>query len=363
MKKIVQLSLFLGIILLGSSCTHKHKISIDPTDTQISYTGRVDQSEADKTALYWSGSSIRFNFEGEAISAILSDETGDNYYNVIIDGGEPTILRPGKEKKTYLLASHLRRKAHSVELFKRTEWDRGTSWFHGFEILGWARVLPKDEPKKRKIEFYGNSISAGYAVDDNSGRDRSDSIFTNNYLSYAALTARHFDADYRCICKSGIGVMVSWFPLIMPEMYDRLDPSDPKSQWDFSSYTPDLVVINLFQNDSWLVNLPNHAQFKARFGEEAPSEDFIINAYADFVSSIRAEYPDCPIVCILGSMDATREGSPWPNYVEQAVAQLGDKNVYTHFIPFKNSGGHPNKAEQQLMADDLSTFIEAKLNW
>jgi hypothetical protein len=33
-----------------------------------------------------------------------------------------------------------------------------------------------------------------------------------------------------------------------------LDPVDSTSKWDFSGYTPDVVVINLFQNDSWLVN-------------------------------------------------------------------------------------------------------------
>ena len=43
--------------------------------------------------------------------------------------------------------------------------------------------------------------------------------------------------------------MVSWFPLIMPEMYDRLTPTEASSKWDFSSYQPDVVVVNLFQND------------------------------------------------------------------------------------------------------------------
>ena len=46
---------------------------------------------------------------------------------------------------------------------------------------------------------------------------------------------------------------VSWDSLIMPEIYDRLVPTDSKSKWDFSLYRPDIVVVNLFQNDSWLV--------------------------------------------------------------------------------------------------------------
>ena len=51
---------------------------------------------------------------------------------------------------------------------------------------------------------------------------------------------------------------VSWDPLIMPEIYDRLVPTDSTSKWDFSLYRPDIVVVNLFQNDSWLVHLSDH---------------------------------------------------------------------------------------------------------
>jgi hypothetical protein len=56
--------------------------------------------------------------------------------------------------------------------------------------------------------------------------------------------------------------MLSWFPLIMPEMYDRADPTDSTSKWDFSKYTPDVVVINLFQNDSWLARRHDFPEFK-----------------------------------------------------------------------------------------------------
>lgn len=70
--------------------------------------------------------------------------------------------------------------------------------------------------------------------------------------------------------------MVSWFPLIMPEMYDRLDPTDSSSKWDFSKYTPDLVVINLLQNDSWIIKIPDNEQFKKRFGTKPPDSSQII---------------------------------------------------------------------------------------
>jgi lysophospholipase L1-like esterase len=149
----------------------------------------------------------------------------------------------------------------------------------------------------------------------------------------------------------------------MPEMYDRLDPDDANSKWDFSKYTPDLVVINLFQNDSWLVTKPEHEQFKARFGDKAPDAAQIITAYRNLVTSIRTKYPKAAIICALGNMDAGKEGSPWYGYIQKAVAGLKDKRIYTHSFGFKGTGGHPSAAEQEAMSKDLISFIHKKIKW
>jgi len=362
LKSAFKLLLF-SFSIITVACSQNKDVLVPFNNPNIMYEGRIDTTTYDAAELYWSGTSIKLNFEGQAISARFSEERGDTYYNIIIDNDAPYILHPDSAQQYYVLADSLPEGPHSVEIFKRTEYDRGWSRFYGFSITGNGKVLPKDAPKKRKIEFYGNSITAGYAVDDFSGSDRSDSIFTNNHLSYDKLTADHFDADYHCICKSGIGITVSWFPTIMPEIYNRLNPADANSRWDFSLYTPDLVVINLFQNDSWIVNLPDNEEFKRQFGTTKPTDDFIIKSYADFVRSIRKEYPETPIICMLGNMDATQEGSVWPGYVETAVAQMNDTNIYTFFEPFKETPGHPNIAEQATMAKHLSEFIEKTLDW
>jgi len=357
-----RLTAFLSFVILLIGCQQEAQF-VDYKNEQIEYMGRMTFTDSSGVAMYWSASSIKVNFKGTAIKALLRDEKGDNYFNIIIDDGEPKVIRPDTSRSFYTLAENLEDKKHTVQIFKRTEWDRGTSWFYGFQLEEGASLLPRSPAKKHHIEFYGNSITAGYAVDDTSGRDRSDSIFTNCWLSYATLTARHFDAEYHLTVKSGIGITVSWFPIIMPEIYDLTNPSDPDSKWDFSKFTPDVVVINLFQNDSWLVNLPNHEEFKRVFGKQKPDSIFLINAYADFVKSIRGKYPDAKIICMLGNMDITRENSPWPDYVRQAAANLNDPAVYTFFQPFKNSPGHPTVAEQQILAEGLEKFIEKTMGW
>ncbi len=361
MKKLFVL-LFIST-LLQLSCSSDKGIIIKSSHPEIEYWGRIDKTNPDFTELIWSGTSIKINFEGGSIKAILQDETGDNYFNIIIDDQVITILNPDTLKKSYLLASGLSQGKHSIEIFKRTEFAKGKTIFYGFQIGENDKVLSKSPEKKRKIEFYGNSITAGYAVEDLSGGDSPDSTYTNNYLSYASITARHFDAEYHCICKSGIGITISWFPQIMPEIYNRLNPTDKNSTWDFSLYQPDIVVINLFQNDSWLVHMPERKEFKQNFGDSPPSKETLINAYEEFIGNIRSHHPKANIICILGSMDATKKNSLWPSYIDTAVENLNDTNIYTHFIPYKNTPGHPSIKEQEKMAESLIQFIDKNIEW
>lgn len=361
----IRLNTFLLIILLFfiSGCGRKNSILlINPADSRINYTGRVNFTNRMIPEIYWPGSQIEIRFMGESLKVKLKDENGRNYFNIVIDDDSLRYIRLDSLDRLYTLAEGLPEGPHTVKLIKRTEWDLGKTWFQGFQIMNGELLEPP--PRNEKIiEFFGNSITAGYAIEDLTGGDSPDSIFTNNYNTYGAVTARHFDADYIGTVKGGIGIMISWFPLIMPEMYDRLDPNDPTSKWGFSLITPDLVVVNLFQNDSWLVHMPDEQTFKDMFGDTSPDDKMIVSSYAEFIRKLRKVYPDTPIICALGSMDATREGSPWPGYVSEAVASLNDKDVYTLFFPFINKDGHPRVEDNRKMADQLIAFIEQNFGW
>lgn len=352
----------LVIFLTGSFSCSGQNVVLNSRDPHIRYMGRIEMTDS-AAVLAWSGTTVTINFKGTGVKTLLKDERGDNYYNVVVDGQVVGKIHPDKGEGEYTLVSGLPAGNHQLELFKRTEWAMGKTWFYKFMLDDKTFALPAPTERKRKLEFFGNSITCGYADEDTTGKDRGTSTYENGYLSYAAITARHFNADFYNTSKSGIGVLVSWFPLIMPEMYDRLDANDPASKWDFTKYTPDIVVINLFQNDSWLVNMPDNPQFKAKFGTTPPTEEQIIKAYRDMVKNIRGKYPKAHIVCALGAMDATKDGSKWPGYIEKAVTQLKDKNIYTHFFPYKNTPGHPSVKEQQVMADDLIAYITRQFNW
>lgn len=357
-SKLILCGLFLGISLQSFA----QKSLIPFNDAHLTYQGRIPKTN-DAAVLCWPGNSVAIHFKGTSLSAVIKDADTSNYYYLIVDHQlKDQKLHFGTSKSSYNLIENLPSGEHEVELFKITEWDKGKTFFYGFELNKDEKLLAPQPLPKRKIEFYGNSITCAYGVDSPLG-DNPIGYFENNYESYASITARHFNAQYSCIAKSGIGIMLSWFPLIMPEMYDRTDPTDSNSTWDFSKYTPDVVVINLFQNDSWLVNKPEHPEFKHRFGTTKPTEDFIIQSYQNFVKTIRSKYPKAQIICMLGNMDITRKNSPWPNYVQKAVSGLNDSKIYTLFVPFKETSGHPKVKEQEVLAQGLIDFIDKNIKW
>ena len=134
----------------------------------------------------------------------------------------------------------------------------------------------------------------------------------------------------------------------MPQYYDRACATllqGSGKRWDFSKWKPHLVVINLFQNDSWTIKKPSKAK--------------AIAAYIGFVKRIRAHYPMAKIVCALGSMSANQ--GQWAAWVRESVKLMnnaGDKEVYCYIFKIRTGHRHPNKQEHAKMAEELTAFVK-----
>ena len=330
-------------------------VNVFPDNPALQYSGRIDYSNPKQPIFYWAGTSVRTQFSGTSLGIFLSDPKGDNFYNVFIDN-KLYLIKCGYGDSLYRVATNLSNAIHTLELIRRTDPTSAFNRFGGLAIDKGATVTKSAPAPKLKFEIYGNSITSGHGILDESRKNNGDLATWDNYNTYGAVTARNLNAEYRCISRSGIGFIISWFPLIMPEMYDRLNPADAKSKWDFSKWTPDIVVINLGQNDCWLIKRLN----------PIPGETEIIQRYCDFVSLIRTKYPKAAIFCVLGNMDATQEGSPWPGYIQKAVQKLtaekNDKNIYSLIFSYKNTPSHPTISEHKLMSDSLTPFIKQMLN-
>lgn len=334
-------------------------IAADHADYQ--YTGRIDFSDKRAPVLSWPGSSITTVFTGTTIAVVLDDQYGKNYFNAFIDEdwNNPVVLKLNAGEKTYEVAEGLPAGTHKLTLFKRTEGEEGNTVFKGLLLDEKAQIKAPPARPTRRIEFFGDSITSGMGNEAPEDGEDDDLADKNHYLSYAALTARALNAEHHTISQSGIGIMVSWFDFIMPQFYDQLSAvGNNDTQWDFTLWTPDVVVINLFQNDSWLVE---------KRLDPVPNEAQRIQAYVDFVGRIRNVYPEAYIVCALGSMDATKAGSAWPGYIAAAVerikAEQNDQRIDTLFFPFKEFYKHPRVQHHRADAELLTAFIQQKMDW
>jgi len=354
------LLLILGFVFISCGDKQSKKVSYD--NKEISYSGRIEMNKTDSSAvMYWPGNAVSVRFKGTRVKALIKNGSNKNYFNIILDDSI-YLFHPVANKKWYVLGSNLKDTIHKVEIFRRM--TESPLHFYAFEINSEGKFL-KTPNKLKSIEFYGNSITEGASIHDHTGKDpeKWDSIYSDNYMAYGAITARYFNAKYTCIARGGIGLMASWYPMIMPEMYDRLNPDDPESKWNFSGSQPDIVVINLFQNDAALVNRPEHPQFKARFGTKPPDSIFVIKSYVDFLKKIRGQYPKSKIICTLGSMTATRKDLPWRGYVKEAAKKMNDNNIFTYFFFYKGGYMHPKEDEHQKMANSLIKFIDKNIKW
>src|SRR5262249_28724043 len=103
----------------------------------------------------------------------------------------------------------------------------------------------------------------------------------NEYLAYGALAARALAADHTTIAWSG----KSSYEML--EYFERTLPARNDSKWDFTSYQPHVVVVNVGTND---------------FANVDPGEALWVRVYVKLIERIRAVYPQAVIVCAISSM-------------------------------------------------------------
>ena len=157
--------------------------------SNVLYVGRFNTSDPAGPRAAWSASTIKANFSGTGISANLYS-SGDNWYTVVIDGIIQPPLHVGADTGgAVTLAAGLAAGNHTLEFVRRTEAWVGDVQFRGFTVTG-GQLLAPPTPSVRRIEFIGDSITAGYGNEGTSASQHFTTQNENAYLSYGPVTAR-----------------------------------------------------------------------------------------------------------------------------------------------------------------------------
>jgi lysophospholipase L1-like esterase len=332
-----------------------------PTAT-IHYLGRFDMSSAAGATFAWPGSAIAATFTGTGISATLND-TGSNYFVVVVDGGKPTVFQTTTGMGTYPLASGLTSGTHTVTFTKRTESYVGVVQLLALTPVGGA-LVPSPAPFTRRIEYVGDSITCGYGdlgTCDPSGTCCTFSASTEDEtVAYGALTAATLDAQQTVIAYSGIGMLRNYSGTTtnqMPSLFTRILADDTSSVWSFSTPAPDVVIINLGTND---------------FATGDPGNAFV-TAYEAFITGeLRAHYPNAYVLCALSPLLGDPNRSTARTYLNTVVSTLnaaGDKRVsYFEFAQQNFADGlgcdyHPSTTTQAKDSAMLVPAIKTLTGW
>lgn len=278
----------------------------------VKLTGRTYMMD-DTLWCAFSGSGVQFKFSGRYLKITFCADNSlshgeENFARaaVLVNGErvfDKLISEPEIEAVIFDGVEIIEAEVHIIKL---SETAMSTFGIKPLETDADANIAPLPE-KQLKIEFIGDSITCGYGVDDNDPEHHFKTSTEDVTKAYAYKTAQSLNADYSMVSISGYGIISGYTDdpdkiipeQTIPQYYDKLGfsycsfaektaPQDIK--WDFGSYVPDLIVINLGTND------------ESYCKEDAAKQKVYSDAYVEFLKTVRSFNPNAEMLCVLGIM-------------------------------------------------------------
>ena len=322
----------------------------------IQYVGRVDFSNAKAPRIWAPGVYITAKFKGAKCVILINDEAAGknhNYLELVIDGKSPYRIKLANKVNVINVPDGLTDGEHTLLICKDTESNIGYIDFLGLRC---ANLLAPPAKPQRKIEYFGDSITSGTGMDLSVIPCGKGEWYDehNAYTSYGALTSRNLDAQWQLTALAGVGLVHSCcnMKVLMPQIFDKVYLIADSIKWDFNDYQPDVITICLGQNDG-------------------PNQDSTLycNAYISLIKAIRIHCPNADIICLTSPMGDKTLTAVLKRYLTAIASNLnaaGDKKVYKFFFSKSYNhgcGGHPDMADHQLIAGELTAYIRQLKSW
>lgn len=332
----------------------------------FAYMGRIDFTDPKAPLLIYPGSNIRFIFNGTSLKITVENiPLADRMWiGAVIDGVQQKIeLDREQPVQEIVLAEGLADTAHTCMIFKR---QAAANYFR-FISAECEGIQPENRKYDLKLEFFGDSVSAGElteAIYYEGVCDPADmqGSLDNSYFSYTFSTARKLNAEFSNNSQGGIALFDHTGYFFGPDVetltgvettYDKLSyvPYSPQglTPWDFSRYTPDIVVFAIGQNDhNPNPGVINDKEYMTRWRSR----------FKEIILDLKSHYKTAKFVLILTLL---KHDMKWEDELNKVVSELADPDI-TRFR-FTRSGlatdGHPRVTEQEEMALELSEYLRA----
>lgn len=334
-------------------------------DPKLCYSGRIDWRKPEHPEWIFPATSLLFRFCGT--KAVLTVENKNacwnNYVGAIIDGSQKCWKLNQTGETRILLIEETEAVQHEILVFKRQ--DSCHELILKELQLSEKSVLLLTPPKPdRKIEVYGDSVSAGEVSEAIKFVGKPDpdhhGEYSNSWYSYAWIAARRLQAQLHNISQGGIPLLngTGWVaPPVYPGMefmWDKLHYHPQLGEptpWDFSQYTPHLVIAAIGQNDSnpYDYMKTNSHGIRAAYWKYR---------YQKWIQEIRKKYP---YAVILLTTTILEHDPRWDEAIQEVCQAMQDDRI-RHFLYSKNgckTPGHVRIPEAEEMAEELVNYIEA----
>lgn len=338
---------------------------IDAENAAFSYMGRIERQNNART-FYYAGSMAIIKCSGTKFGIRLKNHHlhSTSQIGFVVDGVVQKVDLPYDDDiHDITLCQGLDDIMHEVIIFKS---HGAANYFDLFGLICDDNAkYEKSKLPTLKIECYGDSVSAGEVCEatdccgkndpqDHNGR------FDNAWYSFTMQTARLLGAQIHNIAQGGIALRdnTGYYDdgqVGLQTVFDKTCylPYVGYTEWDFTKYIPDIVVIAIGQNDT-------HNQFGEDFDiADSNYRKVWKSAYLDFISKLRAHYRDAYFVlCTTVLMHS----SEWDKAIDEVKLESGDPKVRRVYFSRNGSAtpGHPRIEEQAEMAHELAHFIQSE---
>ena len=303
--------------------------------------------------------SINIDNELKATLLTESDLYEHQYIKIYIDNKVYKVIELTKDEEEVTLFKNLNIGKHQIKVIKMNELNTTKLYMSNLVGINYKYYKRTYIPKRNLIEFYGDSLTAGYG---NLGNPSVKAYLTNEQdgtIAYANLVANKLDYDPSIICFSGVSLTKS-LSIFGLNIMDKYDTYDGIHKYHGDNNIPSIAVINLGTNDN-----SGYLDINTKEIDKINGIKEYINNFDILVNYIKNKAPKCKIICCYNmSFPFTKEIFNALNIsVNNVNKKYKDNTCY--MIGFKGdtngSDGHPSYLAHKEYADILYKFIIDKV--
>ena len=335
----------------------------------------------EELTLFWGGAALEINVKAREVYACFSSDYADHeqWLTVEINGAPVSRFMLNKEKTWYCLARNMNpEKENLISIIKDVQPmnEDSVHWLLIHSVgLDDDGEFCQPKPRECKMEFIGDSITAGEGLCGAPEELDWISLWMRASGTYARLLARKMNADWSTMGKCGWGILCGWdgnLESAIPPHYENVCSvmKDEKSlalgaqqKWDFySGKGSDYVIINLGTNDDGGLRVLKEK------GDTGCQEE-LTKAVTGFLKVVRKNNPSAKIIWVWGMLGLETVPALVQKGVDNYKVTSGDKSVYTLELESlekleisdegKGSRGHPGAKTHMAAAEKLYEFISS----